>query len=242
MQYGGFAAIYDVLMQDVDYASWAEYIASFINSGARIAECACGTGELTVRLAAKGLTVTGLDISQDMLRVAQEKSRKLGLNIPFVCQDMRQLALHHPVDAVVCACDGVNYLTCLRDVQAFFSSAYALLKPGGRLLFDVSSRYKLENTLACNTFAEDDGKQAYIWKNNYDDESRLVEMQLSFFVQNGALYERFTETHVQRAHSQSELTRALERAGFNDICCYEAFTKNPPSPEAQRLQFAAVRP
>ena len=196
--YGKFAGLYDPLMKDVDYDRWAEYIASFLPEGSlRIADCACGTGEMTLRLAKLGHTLTGVDISEDMLRVASEKARKAALKIPFICQDMAKLALHRPQDAIVCACDGVNYLDSIEDAAEFLAAAYNALKPKGMLLFVISSKFKLEKVLDCNTFAEDDGERAYIWKNCYDPESRLISMELSFYERQGDMYRRF---EIGRAH------------------------------------------
>ena len=100
-----------------------------------------------------------------MLRVASDKARRAGLSVRFVRQDMRRLALPHPVDAVICACDGVNYLLKPGDVKAFFSSARAALKTGGVLEFDISSRYKLEHVLGNGFFGEERPDAAYLWQN-----------------------------------------------------------------------------
>ncbi|MGN0792667.1 MAG: class I SAM-dependent DNA methyltransferase [Christensenellales bacterium] len=235
--YGKFAGLYDPLMKDVDYDRWAEYIASFLPEGSlRIADCACGTGEITIRLAKMGYTLTGIDISEDMLRIAAEKARKSALKLPFICQNMAELQLHRPQDAIVCACDGVNYLDSLEQVGRFFSAAYAVLKPNGLLLFDISSRHKLENVLDCNTFAEDDGERAYIWKNCYDPESRLISMELSFYEKQGELYRRFEENHIQRAHEEKELLSAMEKAGF-DAAAYGFLTRRQAAENCQRIQF-----
>lgn len=235
--YGNFAALYDPLMADVDYDGWANYIAGFLpQRSLRIVDCACGTGEISLRFGKMGHIVTGVDISEDMLRIAAEKARKAALKMPFICQDMRKLALHRPVDAVVCACDGVNYLDSLEGVYEFFRAAYNALKPDGMLLFDISSRYKLENVLGMNTFAEDDGERAYIWKNCYDEESCLISMDLSFFEKQGELYRRFTENHIQRAHSEGELLDLLDRAGF-EAQSYHAYTTEPVREDSERIQF-----
>lgn len=235
--YGKFAGLYDPLMKDVDYDRWAGYIASFLPEGSlRIADCACGTGEMTLRLAKLGHTLTGVDISEDMLRVASEKARKAALKIPFICQDMAKLTLHRPQDAIVCACDGVNYLDSIEDAEEFFAAAYNALKPKGMLLFDISSKFKLERVLDCNTFAEDDGERAYIWKNCYDPESRLISMELSFYERQGDMYRRFEEKHIQRAHGEDELISAMERAGF-DAKAYSFLTMENTKEEDLRIQF-----
>lgn len=100
--------------------------------------------------------MTGLDISEDMLGVASEKLRKNGLTVPLICMDMAEFCVHTPADAILCACDGVNYLTSVERTAAFFSSSFRALKPGGTLLFDVSTKYKLERIIANNTFASDE--------------------------------------------------------------------------------------
>ena len=241
-QYVNFADVYDTLMRDVDYGAWAEFLrARLPEPPARVADCACGTGEMTIRLKKLGYDVTGVDVSESMLAVAGEKARKAGQSIPFIRQDMRRLALHRPADAVTCVCDGVNYLASREDMRAFFKSAANALKPNGVILFDISSRYKLAEVLGMNTFAEDDGERAYIWKNAYDDENKLIEMELSFFVKRGGAYERFTERHIQRAHSRVEVEHALEASGFEAVEVYGGIDMSAPEDETERLYFFARR-
>ena len=238
--YSAFAAGYDRMMGDVDYDGWANYIHGFLKeAGARrVLECACGTGSLTVRLARMGYEITGSDLSEDMLMIARQKALNAGLRLlPFVCQDMRHLALHKPVDAVVCACDGVNYL--LDGAENFFLAAHGALKPGGVLLFDVSSAYKLSSVLANNTFAATGTDWAYIWENTWHPRSDRVDMVLTGFLKQGAGYARFEEHHSQRAYSEEELRSSLNSCGFGDIRVYEAFTRDKPSPTSERLQFTA---
>ena len=238
--YSAFAAGYDKMMSDVDYDGWANYIDGFLReSGAkRIFECGCGTGNLTVRLGRMGYSVTGSDISEDMLMIARKKALDAGLRfLPFVRQDMRQLAIHKPVDAIISVCDGINYL--LEGVEDFFCAAYKNLKKDGLLLFDVSSFYKLSVLLRNNTFAAEGEDWAYICENLYHPHLNQLDMLLTGFLKRGTTYARFDERHIQRAFTETELKSALEKSGFRDIRVYEAFTRKRPSDTADRLQFAA---
>lgn len=246
-QYGGFADFYDRLMADVDYDAWADYLLGLIRengvpSDGTIVDCACGTGAFTLRFAKAGYRLIGIDRSEQMLAVAQQKARKSGMNVPFVRQDVRSFQVHKPVDAVNCACDGVNYLLSTEDALSFFSSAYAALKPGGVLLFDVSSAYKLEHVLGGQTFGEDAADCTYLWQNVFDPETRLLEMNLAFFTPDKAgRYIRFDETHIQRAHTAVELTNALGKAGFCEISAFGAFTERTPEKDAERIQLIAKK-
>ena len=203
-------------------------------------DCACGTGEITIRLHRAGYRMTGADRAERMLELAQQKARKAGAKIPFVCQDMRSLATHQPVSAITCACDGVNYLLGDSDLDAFFSSANRALCENGLLLFDISSAFKLEHTLGGHIFGEDEPDCTYLWQNCFDPKTRLLGMRLSFFQPDGTgKYTRFDERHVQRAYTIEELTDALNRAGFAPEGVYDAFTQEAPNKESERIQFVA---
>ena len=64
MQYSEFAEVYDSLIYDMPYETWADFIEK--NSSGDVLELACGTGNLT-KLLAKRRSVTALDISPEML-------------------------------------------------------------------------------------------------------------------------------------------------------------------------------
>ena len=243
-QYGEFAHSYDLMMNSVDYRKWVVYLESFLREhGAQtVLDAACGTGKITVALARDGFKVTGSDLSEDMLMEARAHALESGQRlIPFVCQNMTDISVHRPVDAVISTCDGVNYLTSLEEVERFFQSAFRCLKPGGLLFFDISSDYKLERILGNETFTEVTDDYAYIWYNSFDSERRLIEMDLTFFVKRGGTYSRFQEEHVQRAHSIHEIVKLLNQTGFSAEGIYDAFTREPVRPESERIQFAAIR-
>ena len=195
--YEDFASVYDALMDDYDYDAWAKHYLDLIRDEegelpVRAAECACGTGNLTVRLAQGGVKMVGVDLSRNMLRHAEEKARKWGVEAAFVCQDMKKLELPRRVGAVLATCDGVNYLTRPEDVQAFFAAAYAQLKPGGKLCFDCSSRHKLEGVMGNAFFGEERDGIATLWQNRLNAETHVLTMDVTFFVrEEDGRYRRF---------------------------------------------------
>ncbi|MDD2648753.1 MAG: class I SAM-dependent methyltransferase [Eubacteriales bacterium] len=245
--YEEFAAVYDSLMTDVDYVAWAAYYRNLMLrqgvNARRVVECACGTGSLTLPLSRMGLTMTGVDMSSAMLMIAAQKARKQGASVPFVCQDMRKLRMHRPMECVMATCDGVNYLTSPGDVKAFFKSAYEALLPGGLLLFDVSTEYKYENILGQNAYGDDREDFTYLWLNRYDKKTRLCSMLLSFFTPaHGGLYSRFDERQLHRAHSEGELRAWLEECGFINTAVYGDKHFFAPSPTEERMHIAAQKP
>ncbi len=244
--YEAFADVYDALMDDVDYDAWADYYVELL-AGQGVAprtlcDCACGTGSLSVRFAQRGFRVTGVDLSGEMLARAQEKARSFGVQAMFVRQDMRSLTLPRPVDALVCGCDGVNYLTDDAQVSEFIRSARAAIRPGGALAFDISTPYKLERVLGNGFFGEERDDVAYLWSNRFVPKKRTVTMDLTFFVrQDGGLYRRFSEIHTQKAHEPKRLITLLAENGFTDVRAYGERTFESPKPDAQRVHITATR-
>lgn len=247
IMYDDFAGVYDTLMDDYDYDAWAQHYIELMQLNGRmpmrIAECACGTGSLSVRFAQNGYHVTGVDLSNAMLRRAEEKARKWGVVAAFVRQDMKKLSLTRRVDAVLATCDGVNYLTRKEDVLAFFAAAYAALKPGGVLCFDCSSRHKLETVMGDSFFGEERDGIAVLWQNRLNRESHVLEMDVTFFVrEEDGRYRRFREQHHQRAHAQEEIQEWLTDAGFEEIKAFGDFRMDAPKPDDQRIHYVCQKP
>lgn len=245
--YSAFSQVYDRLMADVDYTGWAAHYrglmeAAGVPAHGKCVECACGTGSLTLPLQKAGYQMTGVDLSEDMLALAMEKARREGLLIPFIRQDMAKLTLPRRADCVLATCDGVNYLTEPDKARAFFRSAYDALKPGGALIFDVSTPEKLQGTLGSNTLFSDDDEIAFIWRNRYDPEKALVRLRLSLFVrrEDGA-YDRMEEQQLQRAHSRRELTQWLTEAGFTGIRFFGRQRMTPPRTGDDRWHVIAKK-
>ncbi|HSK69192.1 MAG TPA: class I SAM-dependent methyltransferase [Candidatus Limnocylindria bacterium] len=245
--YGTFAQVYDRLMRDVDYDAWAAHYRRLlamagVGDGARVVEAACGTGNLTVRLA-RHYEVSPRDLSGEMLSVAMGKARAAGLSLAFVREDMRAISAPRPADAVVCGCDAVNYLLSKGDLERFARSARAALRPGGALAFDVSSMAKLSGTLGNTTqfLTEDD--VCYIWQNWWDARGRKLRMQVSAFAKRpDGCWDRVDEEQVQRAWEAEEIADALRAQGFARVRAFGGFGLRPPGANAQRLHFLAVRP
>ena len=245
--YTSFAEVYDQLMDNVDYEGWADFYRELLRIGGvvsgKICECACGTGSLTLPLHRRGFQMTGVDLSQEMLWIAAQKARKMGIGIPFVQQDMRTLRLHRQMDAVIATCDGVNYLLTDEDVCAFLRSAWAALRPGGVIAFDVSTPWKLQNVLGNELIVEDRDDVTYMWQNSYSKKTGIVEMALCFFLrEKDGRYRRIDETQKQKAHSMDHLTALLEGCGFTGVQVYGNSRLEAPRDKEQRWHFVARKP
>lgn len=244
--YQQFAQVYDDLMlEDIDYEKWVEYIEGIFTSlrsmPQTIIDLACGTGNITIPLAQKGYDMVGIDISQDMLTIAEQKARKGLVKVQWLCQDIKNLQGFGNKDGVICACDGMNYILNNEDLRDIFSRVYHSLKEEGIFTFDMNSKYKIEEILAEQTFAYSGEDVSYIWENFYDEQQHIIDFELSFFVKDGGNYKRFDEIHQQKAYSIEEIINLLKKVGFTYVEYYEAFTFHKPSSNSERIQYVAKK-
>lgn len=245
--YTAFASVYDRLMAQVDYESWADHYIKLMRlcgvpEHGKCCECACGTGSITIRLAKAGYRMTGVDLSGEMLERAMIRARENGQTIPFVCRNMTDLALPGRVHAVLATCDGVNYLTRDGEMAAFFRAANAALRPGGALIFDISTPEKLRNVLGNGTLCCDEEDCAYIWRNHFNEIKKLVSMELSIFARRAdGTYDRIEEKQTQRAFDKAEITAALKAAGFGAIRYFGRMRMTAPRMNDDRWHVCAIK-
>lgn len=247
-QYKNFAFIYDELMNEVDYESWVSYIEKIIENEnikvKNILELACGTGNITIPLAKKGYDIAGIDISEEMLMIAREKSQKEGIDLVLLNQDIAYLDFDlYDLDCVLCACDGFNYILEENDLKSAFNKIYNLLKENGIFIFDISSYYKLSNILGQNVYGENRDDIAYLWENFFDEEDDIVQMDLAFFTKENESekFTRFEETHYQRAYKNEDIINMLNSSGFENIKLYKDFTFEKDNGKGERVFFVCIK-
>mgnify|MGYP002737810240 FL=1 len=124
--YGEFALLYDDLMDDFDYVSWSRYIQDILTrkgfGEVSILEMACGTGNLTKELLNLGYKVDAFDLSHEMLAIANNKLANYK-NKRLFKMDMKEFKLDRKYDAVISACDSINYILDEESLKNTFTNA-----------------------------------------------------------------------------------------------------------------------
>lgn len=205
-----------------------------------VLDLGCGTGTLTELMYRKGYDMIGADVSQDMLNVALEKRAAGGDSILYLNQDMRELELYSTVGTVYSVCDSLNYILEEEELVTVFSLVNNYLYPGGIFIFDFNTVYKYEKMIGDTTIAENREDCSFIWENFYDPEDEINEYDLTVFVkQEGDLFRKFTETHLQRGYRAEQMRKLVERAGMKLLEMADADTGEAVTAESQRIYIVA---
>lgn len=244
MAYEALAAAYDRLTNDIPYeeilAFYHEILDSYACQPASAVDLACGTGSMAILLAREGLSVLGVDQSEEMLTLAAGKAMEMENPPWFVRQRMERLRLPMPVDLVVCCLDGVNYVTDPAALREAFAGVYRALNPGGLFIFDINSETKLRGQDG-QIFLDEDDAVFCLWRAEFDEANRTCTYGMDIFQKQGALWSRDREEHVEYAYRAEELTGWLAEAGFTDVRVFADRRLSAPAPGEQRLFFAAKK-
>lgn len=243
--YNFFAEVYDDLMYDVDYKKRTAYLMKLFkkygNPPNLLLDAACGTGGFSCEFAKCGVEVIGVDMSEEMLSVAREKSMDEGRDILFLCQKLEELDLYGTVDGAVCCLDSLNHITDYTLFCRAIERVALFLEEERLFIFDVNTVYKHKTVLADNTFIIDQDGVYCVWQNITDKKSAVTDIILDFFISDGELYRRTGEEFSERAYTESEIENAVRLAGLKILDVLDGETGKAVSEYSERAVYVTQK-
>jgi ubiquinone/menaquinone biosynthesis C-methylase UbiE len=209
-----------------------------------ILDIACGEGTFAVAMAKKGLQVTGVDQSPQMLQFARERAERENVKVEFVLQDMRSLPFEERFDLVTCWFDSLNYLLELEDLEKTFAGVCRALKKAGLFIFDMNTIYGLAvDWQRYHCYVQQDTAELFeIHRPSYDLEKNIATMKITGFVKEGDGWTRMDEVHRERGYTLEDIRQCLKEVGFQELACWGNLVEmSEPKPDCARVWFAVQR-
>jgi ubiquinone/menaquinone biosynthesis C-methylase UbiE len=209
-----------------------------------VLDIACGEGTFAVAMAKKGLQVTGIDQSPQMLQFARERAERENVKVEFVLQDMRALSFEGRFDLVTCWFDSLNYLLELEDLEKTFAGVCRALKKAGLLIFDMNTIHGLAvDWQRYHCYVQQDTPELFeIHRPSYDLEKNIATMKITGFVKEGDGWTRMDEVHRERGYTLEDIRQCLKEVGFQELACWGNLVEmSEPKPDCARVWFAVQR-
>jgi SAM-dependent methyltransferase len=146
-----------------------------------VLEIACGTGRITLPIAEKGYSITGLDVSNGMLDHAKKKARAKNLHIEWILSDCRNFNLSQKFNIIIYPFNAMAHLHDLESLEACLTCIKKHLNPNGVFIVDIFNP-KLEilirdatwNYLVEEYIDPDTNELVVIMENNvYESDSQI---------------------------------------------------------------------
>lgn len=219
-----YAGFYDALYEDKDYLKECLFIREVfekygdlpVNS---LLDLGCGTGSHALHFADMGYTVTGVDISEEMLDIACQKNEKRERKSKYIQQDIRHLDLKQKFDAAVAMFAVMGYQITNSDFEVALQSVHRHLKDGALFVFDVwfgpavltvkpEERVKVVN--------DKDVRIIRCARPVLDVVQQTVDVKYHIFkIKGNTILNETNETHTMRFFFYKELEYYLNKNGFS---------------------------
>ena len=242
--YSTLADWFEYLNDDCDYENWSQYLLTGVReylSDVKPSffglDIGCGSGYFTRAFTKFGYTMTGVDMSVEMLDKARSLSLKEGLSCEYLLGDITKFKTPKKYAFAMAINDCFNYVPKNKLVSAFKRVRDCLTKDG-LFVFDISSERKFLKKIANTVSVDDRDDVTYLSFNSVEEDK--VTMDVTLFVKGeNAKYERFDERHTQYIYREEEILSALDSAGFTLLKSEGIYGEDKA--QTDRLYFFAKR-
>jgi SAM-dependent methyltransferase len=211
-----------------------------LDGGEQVLDLCCGQGRHAVLLAAAGCAVTGLDLSQEYLDMAQSEAREAGVELETVRADMREIPFEGRFDAVVNMFSSFGYLESEDEDAKVLSAATRALKPGGGLLMDLLNREWVVTHYEQKDWHGDADGTVYLEQRHFDLESSRNHVTFTVIAPDGQ--QREIGGHHIRLYTLREMRGLLEAAGLQYEQAYGGFDGEDYALDTRRMIVTAKKP
>ncbi len=211
-----------------------------LEPGAKVLDLACGHGRHAIRLAQRGMEVTGLDLSEVFLERARTDAQAAGVDVRWVRADMREIPFEGEFSAAVNIFTAFGYFEDDEEDARVFSAVSRALAPGGRLLLDTIHRDNLAGRYQSRMFERYEEEDVLVLHDHtLDLVSGRIEDRVQVIEKGELLPERRTSV---RLYTVPEYRRMLEAAGMELEAAYGGLAGKPLTLESRRVVVVGRKP
>ena len=169
----------------------------------------CGTGVLCETLHQRGIVTLGIDLSEEMIAIARERSPELHYEVG----DMTAFHTEERFDLVTCTGDALNHVTDLNDVERAFCCVREALNPGGLFVFDL---LRADEVPEGEPFWADFGEDLRVRFSAERDDQGFTTLRVDAF--EGEV-PKFSEVIREKTHDVEIICSLLRNGGFDVLQC-----------------------
>lgn len=250
-EYTKLADIYDVVMEDVNYDLWADFIDAIIlkyhPDTKSVLELACGTGSLALSLdELECYNIVATDKSPQMIEKARKKNKVLRCNVDFRVMDFLDINLDQKFDVVLSVFDSINYIHSPDQILKFLGEVKKVLTPKSLLIFDFTTP---KNSIQAIDYLNNeegyaDDNLRFFRKSSYDAIQKTHKNE--FMIErldddHETVLEQFREVHQQKIYTLREMLDIINQTTYKIRAKYSGFDFEEADERSLRITMVLQR-
>lgn len=226
MIFNQYAQYYDIFYKNKSYKKEILYLERLFKKYRKaktrtILDVGCGTANHMIPLIENGYSVTGVDASNQMLRIARKKLDEGGFKADLISASSQAFAINKKFDVIVCLFSVINYAAANNDIMRVLKNIYAHMKEDSLFIFDfwnasaVVDHYRPRKSTRFRKNGMDLERRSAT--KVYPSQKRCEVNYTCTLKQDGRVIKRDKERHILKYFLPEEMTDCLRKAGLKVV-------------------------
>jgi D-alanine-D-alanine ligase len=209
----------DVVENNENTRREVDFIASAaaIQPHSQILDLCCGQGRHCIELARRGFkSVTGVDRSRYLIRLAKKRAQTEGLQVVFKEGDARNPRLpESSFDCVAIMGNSFGYFSNKQDDEKVLTTVGKLLRPSGQLVLDITDGAYMADHFERRSWEWIDEHHFVCRERSLSaDRDRLISREVIVHDETGVIADQF---YAERLYTRESIAKLLDKCGFRNV-------------------------
>lgn len=185
---------------------------------AEILDIACGSGRHSIPFAKRGFKVTGIDITESYLKLAENFADSSGVNINFIKSDMLHFARKDAFDLIFVLYSSFGFFAGQNDESIFLDNMFNSLNRNGQLILDLRNREYVQENFIAESIMNINGT---VYREFREAEGNFDMIHTDWTIENRD-FRKIFRTSI-RLYDAETVQALLNDAGFRSCSLYSNF-------------------
>lgn len=242
--YSELSRVYDIVFPlDEDTFS---FLIKDLKPNSNVMDMACGTGSYSLAIAEIGHNVTGIDLGQKMIELAERKNEASKSKIKFYCMDMREAAENfkdEKYDLIYCIGNSLVHLNNAEEIEKLIKDMFNMVEDGGQIILQIINYDRIinEKITSLPTIERKDDGVKFVRNYRHSEDDSVIYFDTELIINDGENSGGYKNSVPLLPLKSRDMKNILKNAGFKDINLYGDFDSVPYNEKSFALVVRAVK-
>lgn len=239
--YSELCKVYDIVFpKDEEVVTFLE---GQLKKQGNVLDLACGTGNYSIALGEKGHKVIGIDLDEEMIKLANKKNKNS--NVTFYAIDMKNFKEinNEKYNLIFCIGNSLVHLSNTNEILDLLKNAYLKLEDKGKLIIQIINYDRIleKDIAALPTIDRKDKDVKFIRDYSYSQSKDILYFNTELIISSSGKEEIYKNSVPLLPLKSQKIIDLVKTAGFSEIKSYGSFNKEAYNKDSYVLIVEATK-